>query len=94
MEGVKKISIGIEPKNYWEKIQGIIGIPSRPLTLLRKKDPKTKLDSAGKVSGLVQEYFNISIFQYFKISSRNVICESGSAELNISCISLERPSIG
>ena len=68
VEGVKKISIGIEPKNYWEKIQGIIGIPSRPLTLLRKKDPKTKLDSAGKVSGLVQEYFNISIFQYFNIS--------------------------
>ena len=65
VEGVKKISIGIEPKNYWEKIQGIIGIPSRPLTLLRKKDPKTKLDSAGKVSGLVQEYFNISIFQNF-----------------------------
>ena len=86
MEGVKKISIGIEPKHYWEKIQGIIGIPSRPLTLLRQKYSKTKLDFAGKVSGLVQSNDDIS--------SRNVICESESAELNISCISLERPSIG
>ena len=79
MEGFQKLSVGIKPKGYWEKIHGIIGIRRRPLPFLSQKDSRTKLHFARKFSGLFQ-------------SKDDIICEVIVLSLMyISYISLERP---